>query len=186
MNRYLLTIVYLSCYSFCTYSQQKQSKSPDVIRDVATLALINPTDQKLSLHIGQSLSKCQKVLGKPAQIIKEYWETEDDTGTIYVYGKNKLFFLKNKFERYHLQDSSIWVGSTKGQTFKINDSISKHSPKYFLDFPLIYEVESYYNINHAVSGLVKLKNGKSRLDSYCVLLFDKHNKLIFIALESSP
>lgn len=145
------------------------------------VGLMNPAKPSGSLCLGESTRKCRLVLGRPQRISKLFFEMDDDTATVYHYGKNRLYFLKNKLESYQIRDPSILVGEPQGLTFRINDVIQPKSPHRFQGFPIRYEKSNSYNVNHSAHVHLALKKGTIRMDTFFNALFNEKGKLIFMA-----
>ncbi|GAA4335265.1 hypothetical protein GCM10023149_43160 [Mucilaginibacter gynuensis] len=86
---------------------------------------------KLTLHksnstksgsFGQPLAKNQ--FGKPNSIIKEFWETEDDTATTYRYTGAKIHYLKGKMCRYEITGANWAIGPQGGPFIKVGAKLS--------------------------------------------------------------
>ena len=160
------------------------SKAQSSEIDIHQIALINPSNKSVGVLPKTRSMECVKIFGKPDNISDYYSEIDEDTMKLYSYGKNKLYFLKDKLVDWYLLDSSIQVGQVGGRIFKVGDKLSpiKGKPLNFQGFIITHYDGESQNMHYKFASVNEIKDGKIYMDSsFFELLFDSKGTLFSIS-----
>ena len=174
--------------------------------DVQHLGLINcQLKGKAKLDLGQSSKAAIKVLGKPTQKGKMYFEMDADTALVFYYHANRLYFLKDALVGFELNDNTLAFGKSAEQAFRVGSllttvvklstnvkQVNAGGPavttRYLVDKTTLKGLKmdnkpgKSRNINYKIIAHNYTRYGDEKYDGWFEMLFDAKNKVINIAM----
>lgn len=156
---------------------------------------MKPGDINNGFTRGNSVDEMIKVIGKPDDIISEFFEINDAYGEIYCYQSNKIYILKNKVISVSVYDESIAFGIVNKFQLKVGDQIKDFnytrvdvnkfdkSGAYHDFSPIVYKKGRAYNLDYDAYFIPEFFYDKDdRLDLGFSVLF-KDDRVMFISMD---
>lgn len=166
-----------------------QAQAVAVADNVFGLRPSASTSQQV-VSLGNSKSQVIKVLGPPTKTSRFYDEIERVWGTTLYYGRNQLFFSKDRLGIIELNDARFRVGKPGTEGVRVGEVLPRpvpgKAPLAFGHFAVEYKPGKTRNLAYSAISYGNMKTPRGQVaDVEYGILYDQNGRVFHIYLDQT-